>query len=62
MDYYFTSIAAVLTELTRDDIGVAESYLLHAGLSGNGSIATKKAIIKQALLITKPAKKRRATH
>lgn len=60
-DYYFTSIAAVFTELTRDDIGVTESYLQHAGLSGNGSIVTKKAIIKQATLIDKPAKKRGAT-
>lgn len=60
-DYYFSSIAAVYTELTPEDVGVTLSYLQHAGLSGNGSIVTKKAIIKQAPLIAKPAKKRGAT-
>ncbi len=61
-DYYFSSIAAVYTTLTAEDVGATQSYLQHAGLSGNGSIATKKAIIKQATLIAKPAKKRGATH
>lgn len=50
-DYYFSSITAVYTELTPEDIGVKKSYLLHCGLSGGGSIVTKKAIIKQSTLI-----------
>lgn len=56
-DYYFSSIAAVYTILTAEDVGATLSYLQHAGLSGNGSIATKKAIIKQATLHSKPTQK-----
>ena len=51
-DYYFSSITAVFSTLTKEDIGVGKNYLLHAGLSGNGSIVTKKAIIKQSELIS----------
>ena len=50
-DYYFASISAVYTVLTPKDVGASKSYLLHAGLSGNGSVATKCAIIKQSTLI-----------
>jgi hypothetical protein len=50
-DFYFSSITAVYGVLTADEVGVGLSYLLHAGLSGNGSICTKKAIIKQSTLI-----------
>ena len=56
-DYYFSSITAVYTVLTAEDIGAKKSYLLHCGLSGGGSIATKKAIIKQSQLIGKPRQK-----
>ena len=38
-DYYFSSISAVYTVLTPEDVGVTKSYLLHAGLSGNGSVS-----------------------
>lgn len=51
-DYYFSSITAVYSVLSKNDIGVGKNYLLHAGLSGNGSIVTKKAIIKQSELIS----------
>lgn len=51
-DYYFSSITAIFSILTKEDIGVGKNYLLHAGLSGNGSIATRKAIIKQSELIS----------
>ena len=51
-DWYFSSISAVYTVLTADQVGVSKSYLLHAGLSGNGTICTKKAIIKQSTLIS----------
>lgn len=51
-DYYFSSITAVYSVLTADEVGATKSYLLHAGLSGNGTVATKKAIIKQSTLIT----------
>jgi hypothetical protein len=52
-DYYFSSIAAIYTTLSPDDVGVTLKYLQHAGLSGNGTVTTKKAIIKQATLIGK---------
>ncbi len=51
-DYYFSSITAVYDILTAEEVGVKKSYLLHAGLSGNGTVITKKAIIKQAALIS----------
>lgn len=46
-DFYFSSIAAIYDILTVEDIGVKYSYLRHAGLSGGGSVMTKKAIIRQ---------------
>lgn len=52
-DYYFGSISAIFTELNPEDIGISESYLMHAGLSGGGTVVTSKAIIKQSYLITK---------
>lgn len=55
-DYYFSSITAVYSVLTAEDIGVKLSYLLHAGLSGNGTLVTKKAIIKQSVLIRNKTK------
>ena len=51
-DWYFSSISAVYTVLTAEQIGAKKSYLLHAGLSGNGTVMTKKAIIKQSTLIS----------
>lgn len=56
-DYYFGSISAVFSVLSAEEIGVTKSYLLHAGLSGGGTVVTKKAIIKQAQLITGSAKR-----
>lgn len=50
-DYYFASISAVYNVLTEEEVGAKKSYLLHAGLSGNGTIVTKTAIIKQSTLI-----------
>ena len=50
-DYYFGSISAVYDVLTEEEVGATKSYLLHAGLSGKGTICTKKAIIKQSTLI-----------
>lgn len=50
-DYYFASITAVYDVLTEEEVGVKKSYLLHAGLSGNGTVITKTAIIKQSTLI-----------
>lgn len=54
LDYYFGSISAVYTRLTAQEVGASKNYLLHAGLSGNGTVITKKAIIKQSELITCP--------
>lgn len=51
-DFYFSSISAVYTVLTSEEVGCTKGYLLHAGLSGNGSIITKRAIIKQSTLIS----------
>lgn len=50
-DWYFSSITAIYTVLTADQVGATKNYLLHAGLSGNGTVCTKKAIIKQSELI-----------
>ena len=50
-DYYFASITAVYDVLTEEEVGVKKSSLLHAGLSGNGTVTTKTAIIKQSTLI-----------
>ena len=50
-DWYFASIAAVYTVLTADQVGATKGYLQHAGLSGNGTVVTKCAIIKQSTLI-----------
>ena len=52
-DWYFSSISAVYTVLSAEQVGASKCYLLHAGLSGNGSIITKHAIIKQSTLISK---------
>lgn len=51
-DFYFTSISAVYSVLTAEEVGVSKSYLLHAGLGGNGSVMTKRAVIKRATLIS----------
>jgi hypothetical protein len=51
-DFYFSSITAVYTVLTAEEVAATKGYLLHAGLSGNGSIITKRAIIKQSTLIS----------
>lgn len=40
------------TVLSAEQVGASKGYLLHAGLSGNGSIITKHAIIKQSTLIS----------
>ena len=34
-DWYFSSISAVYTVLTAEQVGATKNYLLHAGLSGN---------------------------
>ena len=53
-DYYFASISAIYTVLKPEEVGATKNYLLHAGLSGNGTVCTKKAIIKQSTLIRCP--------
>lgn len=51
-DWYFSRISAIYTVLTAEQVGATKNYLLHAGLSGNGTVCTKKAIIKQSVLIS----------
>lgn len=51
-DWYFGSITAVYSVLTPEQVGASKNYLLHAGLSGNGTVITKCAIIKQSELIS----------
>lgn len=51
-DWYFSSISAIYTVLTAEQVGATKNYLLHAGLSGNGTVCTKKAIIKQSTLVS----------
>lgn len=53
-DYYFASISAIYTVLKPEEVGATKNYLLHAGLSGNGTVCTKKAILKQSTLIRCP--------
>ena len=48
---FFSRIKAVFSVFTADQVGATYNYLRHAGLSGNGSIITKRAIIKQSQLI-----------
>lgn len=44
--YCFTSLKAVFSTLTKEDIGVGYDYLRHAGLTYDGAtLMTKKAII-----------------
>lgn len=50
-DLYFGSISAVFSVLTPEEVGMTHSSLLHAGLSGGGTVVTKTAIIKQSELI-----------
>ncbi len=50
-DWYFSSISAVYSVLTAEQVGATKGYLQHAGLSGNGTVITKRAIIKQSTLI-----------
>ena len=51
-DWYFSNISAVYTVFTSKQVGATRNYLLHAGLSGNGTIVTKRAVIKQSTLIS----------
>ncbi len=51
-DWYFSSIKAVYSVFTAEQIGATYNYLRHAGLSGNGTVVTKRAIIKQYTLIS----------
>ncbi|MGL4520826.1 MAG: hypothetical protein ACRCUJ_14455 [Phocaeicola sp.] len=51
-DYYFSSISAVYDVLSPEEVGFSKSYLQHAGLSGNGTVCSKTAIIKQSTLIS----------
>lgn len=53
-DLYFGSIAAIFTVLGADEVGCGYDYLRRAGLSGGGTVTTKRAIIKQSTLITCP--------
>ena len=50
-DFYFSSIGAVYTVLTPEEVGVTVKTLRHKGLTGNGTVFTKRAIIKQSTLI-----------
>lgn len=53
-DLYFGSISAIYTILTAEEVGATKNYLLHAGLSGGGTVITRNAIIKQAAVIRSP--------
>ena len=50
-DWYFGSVTAVYSVFSAEEVGATKGYLLHAGLSGNGTVVTKRAIIKQSTLI-----------
>ena len=50
-DWYFSSLSAMFTVFTPEQVGVTKNYLLHAGLSGGGVIINKRAVIRQSTLI-----------
>lgn len=50
-DFYFSSIAAIYTVLASEEVGAGYNWLKSAGLAGNGTVCTKRAIIKQSTLI-----------
>ncbi len=50
----FGSIAAIFHHLTPEQVGCGYDYLRRAGLSGRGSVVTKRAIIQQTTLLTAP--------
>ena len=50
----FGSIAAIFHHLTPEDVGCGYDYLRRAGLSGGGTVVTKRAIIQQTTLLTAP--------
>ena len=50
-DWYFSSLSAVFTVFTPEQVGVTKNYLLHAGLPGGGVIINKRAVIRQSTLI-----------
>jgi len=56
-DYYFSSIAAIYTVLTDEEVGMTYNALRHAGLPGGVTVPTKNALIKQATLISIKKKK-----
>lgn len=53
-DFYFSSISAVFTVLSREDIGVSKHWLLNAGLNKGHVIHNEKAVIKASQLISCP--------
>lgn len=55
-DLYFGSISAIYSVLSAEEVGMTLNSLLHAGLSGGGTVMTKTAIIKQSTLIRGPRK------
>ena len=52
--FAFGSIAAIFHHLSTEDVGCGYGYLRRAGLSGGGTVITKKAIIQQTTLLTSP--------
>lgn len=50
----FGSIAAIFHHLKPEEVGCGYDYLRRAGLSGGGTVVTKRAIIQQTTLITSP--------
>ena len=55
-DYYFSSISAIYTMLSREDIGVSLHWLLNAGLGKGHVVHNEKAVIKASTLISCPRK------
>ena len=51
-DWYSSSISAIYRVLTAEQVGAGYAHLSHAGLSGNVTVITKRAIIKQSTLIS----------
>lgn len=51
-DYYFGSMAAIYSTLTKEEIGVSYGSLRNYGLSPERPYINEKVVIKEGMLIT----------
>ncbi len=59
-NYYFGSVAAIYDYFTAADVGMTKETLLHAGLSEQSPVMTKKACVMMARLLRSKQGKNKA--